>query len=106
VVYDLLMKAAAETTLAVAADPKRFGARVGVRAVLHTWGSALTHPHVHMIVPGGIEDLLADVFGRFLAKWVVARFAQRLPPLFEDVSEGSPCWRGPPKILLRPSVRR
>ena len=54
VVYDLLMKAAAETTLAIAADPKRLGARIGITAVLHTWGSALTHhPHVHMIVPGG-----------------------------------------------------
>ena len=42
VVYDLLMKAAAETTLAIAADPKRLGARIGVTAVLHTWGSALT----------------------------------------------------------------
>ena len=30
------------------------GARVGFTAVLHTWGSALTHhPHVHMVVPGG-----------------------------------------------------
>jgi len=54
VVYDLLMKAAAETTLAIATDPKRLGARISVTAVLHTWGSALTHhPHVHMIVPGG-----------------------------------------------------
>ncbi len=54
VVYDLLMKAAAETTLQIAADPKRLGARIGITAVLHTWGSAMTHhPHVHMIVPGG-----------------------------------------------------
>jgi len=54
VIYDLLMKAAAETTLAIAADPKRLGARIGITAVLHSWGSALTHhPHVHMIVPGG-----------------------------------------------------
>ena len=54
VVYDLLMKASAETTLTIAADPKRLGARIGITAVLHTWGSALTHhPHVHMIVPGG-----------------------------------------------------
>ena len=46
VVYDLLMRAAAETTLAIAADPKRLGARIGVTAVLHTWGSALTqNPH-------------------------------------------------------------
>src|SRR3979490_1655907 len=53
-IYDLLRKAAAETTLAIASDPKRLGARIGVTAVLHSWGSALTHhPHVHMIVPGG-----------------------------------------------------
>jgi len=54
VIYDLLMKASAETTLAIAADPEHLGARIGIIAVLHTWGSALTHhPHVHMIVPGG-----------------------------------------------------
>jgi len=45
-VYDLLMKAAAETTLAIAADPRRLGARIGITAVLHTWGSAMTqNPH-------------------------------------------------------------
>jgi hypothetical protein len=54
VIYGLLMKASAEATLAIAADPKHLGARIGIIAVLHTWGSALTHhPHVHMIVPGG-----------------------------------------------------
>ena len=54
VVYDLLFKASAETMLTIAADPKHLGARIGITAVLHTWGSALTHhPHVHMIVPGG-----------------------------------------------------
>src|SRR5438132_13980722 len=54
VIYDLLFKASAETMLTIAADPKRLGARIGITAVLHTWGSALVHhPHVHMIVPGG-----------------------------------------------------
>ena len=54
VIYDLLFKASAETMLTIAADPKHLGARIGITAVLHTWGSALTHhPHVHMIVPGG-----------------------------------------------------
>jgi hypothetical protein len=44
----------AEATLTIADDPKHLGARIGITAVLHTWGSALTHhPHVHMIVPGG-----------------------------------------------------
>jgi hypothetical protein len=54
VIYGLLMKASAETTLQIAADPRHLGARIGITAVLHTWGSAMTHhPHVHMIVPGG-----------------------------------------------------
>jgi hypothetical protein len=54
VIYDLLFKAAADTTLTIAEDPKHLGARIGLTAVLHTWGSAMTHhPHVHMIVPGG-----------------------------------------------------
>ena len=66
-IYDLLMKAAASTTLAIAAGPKHLGARIGITAVLHTWGSALTHhPHVHMIVPGG--GLSADV-----TRWIAAR---------------------------------
>ena len=53
-VYDLLLKTAAETLITIAADPKHLGARVGLTAVLHTWGSALTHhPHAHIIVPGG-----------------------------------------------------
>jgi hypothetical protein len=67
VVYDLLMKAAAETTLEIAADEKRLGARIGITSVLHTWGSAMTHhPHVHMIVSGG--GLSADG-----SRWVASR---------------------------------
>src|SRR5690349_14998530 len=54
VVYDLLFRTAADTLLTIAANPRHLGARVGATAVLHTWGSAMTHhPHVHMIVPGG-----------------------------------------------------
>ena len=53
-IYDLLFKASAETMLTIAADPKHLGAKTGFIAVLHTWGSAMTHhPHVHMIAPGG-----------------------------------------------------
>jgi hypothetical protein len=53
-IYDILFKTSAETMLTIAADPKHLGARIGITAVLHTWGSALIHhPHVHMIVPGG-----------------------------------------------------
>src|SRR6202051_3243096 len=53
-IYAILFKAAAETLITIAADPRHLGARIGLTAVLHTWGSALTHhPHLHCIVPGG-----------------------------------------------------
>ena len=53
-IYDILFTASAETMITIAADPKHLRARIGITAVLHTWGSAMTHhPHVHMIVPGG-----------------------------------------------------
>jgi hypothetical protein len=53
-IYELLFRAASETMLTIAADPRHLGARIGITAVLHSWGSALTlHPHIHMIVPGG-----------------------------------------------------
>ena len=72
-VYDLLFKAAAETMLTIAADPKHLGARIGITAVLHTWGSALTHhPHVHMIVPGGGITLEGN-------RWISSRPAFLLP---------------------------
>jgi Transposase zinc-binding domain/Putative transposase len=73
VIYDLLFKAAAETTITIAEDPKHLGARIGLTAVLHTWGSAMTHhPHVHMIVPGG--GLSKDQ-----SRWVPCRPAFFLP---------------------------
>ncbi len=72
-VYDLLFRAASETMLTIAADPRHLGARIGLTAVLHTWGSALTHhPHLHMIVPGG--GLSPD--GQ---RWVSSRPAFLLP---------------------------
>jgi len=52
--YRLLFEAAAHTLLQVAADPKHLGARIGILAVLHTWGQQLDHhPHLHCVVPGG-----------------------------------------------------
>jgi hypothetical protein len=73
VVYDLLFKAASETMLTIAADPKHLGARIGITAVLHTWGSAMMHhPHVHMIVPGGGIALDGQ-------RWISSRPAFLLP---------------------------
>jgi Putative transposase/Transposase zinc-binding domain len=84
IVYDLLFKVSAETTLTIAADPKHLGARIGITSVLHTWGSALTHhPHVHMIVPGGGISLdgkrwVACRPGFFLPVRVLSRLFRRL----------------------------
>jgi hypothetical protein len=84
VIYHLLFKAAAETLLTIAADPKRLGARLGITAVLHTWGSALTHhPHLHCIVPGGGLSLdgqhwVACKSGFFLPVRVLSRLFRRL----------------------------
>ncbi len=73
VVYDLLFKAASETMMTIAADPRHLGARIGITAVLHTWGSAMTHhPHIHMIVPGGGISLDG-------ARWVSSKPAFLLP---------------------------
>jgi hypothetical protein len=73
VVYDLLFRAASETMLTIAADQRHLGARIGITAVLHTWGSAMTHhPHIHMIVPGG-------GISRDGERWVSSRPAFLLP---------------------------
>jgi len=84
VIYGILFKAAAETLITIAADPKHLGARIGLTAVLHTWGSALTHhPHVHCIVPGGGISPDGDCWiscrpGFFLPVRVLSRLFRRL----------------------------
>jgi hypothetical protein len=94
VVYDLLLKVAAETLITIAPtgqarglkahDPKHLGARIGLTAVLHTWGSALTHHrHAHIIVPGGGFSLdgqhwVACRPGFFLSVRVLSRLFRRL----------------------------
>src|SRR6202171_6358099 len=83
-VYGLLFKAAAETLITIAADRKHLGAAIGLTAVLHTWGSALTHhPHVHIIVPGGglspdRQRWISCRPGFFLPVRVLSRLFRRL----------------------------
>ena len=83
VVYDLLFRAAADTVLTIAADPKHLGARIGITAVLHTWGSTMTHhPHLHMIVPGGGISLDGS-------RWLSCRPGFFLPvPVFSKLFRG------------------
>ena len=50
--YNLLFDAASETLLQFGAE--RLGARIGITALLHTWGQNLIeHPHLHCLVTGG-----------------------------------------------------
>ena len=83
VIYDLLFKASSETVLTIAADPKHLGARIGITAVLHTWGSTMIHhPHVHMIVPGGGISLDGS-------RWVSRRPRHFLPVrVFSELFRG------------------
>lgn len=54
VIYALLFQAAWITLKRFAADPKRLGGKLGMTAVLHTWGQNLSqHVHLHCLVPGG-----------------------------------------------------
>ena len=45
-IYNILFRAAAQTLLETAADPRLLGASIGFLAVLHTWGQNLhLNPH-------------------------------------------------------------
>ena len=60
-VYGILFRAAAETLLTIARDPKHLGARIGYFAILHTWGqNLLHHPHLHCVIPGGGISVTED----------------------------------------------
>jgi len=62
-VYGLLFKIAAETLQTFAEN--RWGGKLGIIAVLHTWGQTLNdHPHVHCIVTGGVLKNDGSVFVR------------------------------------------
>lgn len=54
IMYSLLFQSAWYTIEKLGKDPKWLGAKMGMTAVLHTWGQNLNlHPHLHCIVPGG-----------------------------------------------------
>lgn len=54
VLYKILFDSAWETLSAFGKNPKHLGAKLGMIAILHTWGQNLSlHPHLHCIVPKG-----------------------------------------------------
>lgn len=90
IVYGLLFRAVSQTLLAVASDPRHLGARIGVLAILHTWGQNLRHhPHLHCVVPNG--GLSPDG-----SEWIAGR-----PDFFLPVRVLSRVFRGKFLALLR-----
>ena len=108
--YDLLFAAASATLLAVAANPKRLGAEIGILAILHTWGqNLLLHPHIHCVVPAG--GLAPDhrrwisVKGDFLLPVPVLRKVFRgkfIAGLKRLRQRGKLCRSGPAAVLAEP----
>jgi hypothetical protein len=93
--YSLLFRAASETLLEIAADPRHLGARIGVLAVLHTWSQNLRHhPHLHCLVPAG--GLALDH-----SRWIASRRGFFLP-----VRVLSRMFRGKLLAFLKQSYRR
>jgi hypothetical protein len=93
--YTLLFRAATETLLEIAADPRRLGARIGVLAVLHTWSQTLRlHPHLHCLVPAG--GLALDN-----SRWISTP-----PRFFLPVRVLSRMFRGKMRAFLRHAYRQ
>jgi Putative transposase/Transposase zinc-binding domain len=96
VVYGVLFRAASQTLLTIAADPKHLGARLGFLAVLHTWNQKLlAHPHLHCLVPAG--GLAFDQ-----THWIPCRH----PHFFLPVKVLAAKFRGQFLALLRRAFRR
>jgi len=73
VMYTLLFRATADTLLTFGRDPRHLGGTVGITAILHTWGQALTqHLHLHCLVTGGA--LAAD-----RTRWIAGRSSFLFP---------------------------
>jgi hypothetical protein len=88
--YDILIRAAAQALIKLAADPHYVGGLIGVLCVLHTWTRTLAyHPHVHCLVPAG--GVSAD-----RTEWRPAR-----PSYLVPVHALSQLFRGLFRALLR-----
>jgi hypothetical protein len=99
VVYGLLFRAAAQTLLEIAADPKHLGAKIGCLMVLHSWGQNLMHhPHAHAIVTGG--GLSPDG-----SRWIHGKQSKRRKPFFAPGKVLSRVFRGKFIDMLKRAFR-
>lgn len=113
--YGVLMKAAAESLMKLAADPRYVGGRIGILAVLHTWTSTLAyHPHAHLLVPGGgvtqqgewvsaRKGYLVPV--RALAKIFRALFIQLAQRALPEEKLPGAVWSKPWVVYCKPTVQ-
>ncbi len=115
-VYGLLIKTAADSLIKLAADPRYVGGRIGVMAVLHTWGSNLTyHPHVHCLATGGglsqdgqtwlpgSDNYLVPV--RALSRLFRGLFLDRLRKKFEAIALPKALWKKDWVVYCKPAVQ-
>jgi hypothetical protein len=113
--YGLLIKTAADSIIKLASDPRYVGGRVGVMAVLHTWGSNLSyHLHVHCLVTaGGLssdghtwlparDDYLVPV--NALSKLFRGIFLDRIRRQFEDIDLPKSVWQKDWVVHCKPAV--
>ena len=116
VLLPLLMRTAAESLQALAADPHYVGGTLGILAVLHTWTRALVyHPHVHCLVPGGAcdpgdgawraarGDFLVPV--RALSARFRGRFLARLKAALPTAVIPATVWHTPWVVYCKPTVQ-
>ena len=109
--YAILFRAAAESLLRLARDPRHLGASIGFLLVLHTWGQNLhLHPHVHGIVPGGGLSLdgkrwVASRDNFFLPVRPLSRLfrGKFLSYLQQTFQQGKLCFHGQLQPLARPA---
>src|SRR6202049_918893 len=114
--YNLLFRAASETLLEIAANPRHLSASIGVLAVLHTWSQNLGHhPHLHCLVPAGGLALdnsrwVATRRGFFLPVRVLSRMfrGKLLAFLKQSYRRGELCFAGTvmPAVQMRHPARR
>lgn len=84
----ILIKAAAQALIKLAADPHYVGGLIGVLCVLHTWSRTLDyHPHVHCLVPAGGVDLQTHQWKPARANYLVPvkALSQIFRGLFKDL---------------------
>jgi hypothetical protein len=113
--YGLLIKTAADSIIKLASDPRYVGGRVGVMAVLHTWGSNLSyHLHVHCLVTaGGLspdgqtwiparDNYLVPV--NALSKLFRGIFLARIRRQFEDIHLPQSIWQKDWVVHCKPAI--